>query len=61
VTGTKNAVIIPNQLEIVLICAAVARVETEASDFLKPRSPQAVIPMSWGRAYHYERGRTIGL
>src|SRR5262245_5946533 len=40
--AAEDAVVITDELEIVLICAAVARVETEAGDFIEPHRADEV-------------------
>src|SRR6185503_13266113 len=41
--AAEDAVVITNELEIVLICAAVARVETEAGDLIESRRADKIL------------------
>src|SRR5215813_2444418 len=42
--AAEDTVVIADQLEIVLICTAVARVETEAGDFIEPHRADKILP-----------------
>src|SRR5262245_55132745 len=42
--AAEDAVVITDELEIVLICTAVARVETEAGNFIEPHRADKILP-----------------
>src|SRR5262245_54578364 len=48
--AAEDAVVIANELEIILICAAVARVEAEAGNFIEPHRTDEILPHAYRAA-----------